>query len=294
MPSVQSANPPTEGVIRAGPFELRYQVSGRGRPTIVIGSSIYYSRIFSQALRERLRMIFLDHRAFARMTGSAEPKDYTLDNVIEDVERARCTLQLDRVAVIGHSGHGYMALEYAKRYPERVSHVVLIGVAPDLSAASAVAAEKYWQDFASPERKALLEERRRSLPDAELATLAPGPRFIRTYGQRDSPLTWYRLDFDPAPLWRDVELNMEVFAHLWGEAFRDIDITQGLDHFDLPVFLALGRHDFAVAPPSAWDRIAPRLRDMTVRIFEHSGHTPPYEEAALFDAELLKWMEARP
>jgi proline iminopeptidase len=126
-----------------------------------------------------------------------------------------------------------------------------------------------------------------------LEKLEPGPRFIQGYGVRDSPRSWYRLDFDPAPLWRDVDVNMDVFSHLWGEVFRDIDVARGLEDFDRPVLIALGRHDFVVAPPPSWDPIVSKFRDVTVRIFEHSGHTPQYEEAALFDAEVLKWMDSR-
>ena len=40
-----------------------------------------------------------------------------------------------------------MALEYAKKYPENVSHVVMIGIAPSLSPIHAAAAEQYWQDL---------------------------------------------------------------------------------------------------------------------------------------------------
>ena len=57
-----------------------------------------------------------------------------------------------------------------------------------------------------------------------------------------------------------------------------------------PVWLGLGRYDFLVAPPSSWDRVRPHLRDLTVRVFERSGHTPQYEEAERFDAELLAWL----
>ena len=59
------------------------------------------------------------------------------------------------------------------------------------------------------------------------------------------------------------------------------------------MFLALGRFDYLVAPPHTWDRVRPAFRDLTVRIFERSGHTPQYEEAAHFDAELIGWMTGR-
>jgi proline iminopeptidase len=84
-----------------------------------------------------------------------------------------------------------------------------------------------------------------------------------------------------------------MYNYVWGQIFRDIDITQGLQNLDRPVFLALGRYDFLLAPPSVWDPVKPKFRDLTVRLFEKSGHTPQYEEAARFDEELLRWMKER-
>jgi proline iminopeptidase len=86
---------------------------------------------------------------------------------------------------------------------------------------------------------------------------------------------------------------MDMFNHVWGNVFTKIDVTEGLDTFDRPVFLALGRHDFIVAPPASWDAIRTRFADLTIRIFEKSGHTPQFEEPDLFDRELLDWMRSR-
>jgi proline iminopeptidase len=165
-------------------------------------------------------------------------------------------------------------------------------MAPDLSATSATAAERYWQESVSPERKAAMEENLQRLPDETLAQIPLQERFIRSY-VRNGPRIWYDPRFDSSPLWEGVEVNLDMIDHVWGHVFRDIDITQGLATFDRPVFLALGRYDFLVAPPSAWDALRPQFRDLTVRVFERSGHTPQYEEAALFDAELVHWMQER-
>ena len=86
------------------------------------------------------------------------------DTLLDDIEQTRRELGLDRIVVIGHSIHSFMALEYAKRYPENVSHVVMIGP-PVFNAASDQAMDQYWQEFASPERKAAMEENLRRLPD---------------------------------------------------------------------------------------------------------------------------------
>ena len=280
------------GTIDAGGFTLQYRSEGAGPPTLVIGSARYYPRVFSQQLREHLRLIFLDHRGFAPAPATIDPASFKLDTLVDDIERARHALGLERVLVIGHSGHSYMALEYAKKYPSSVSHVVMIAIAPDLSARSVEAASRYWQESVSPERKALFEANLQRLPDDTLSKLPLSERFITTY-VRNGAKIWFDPKFDSTPLWEGVELN-EVFEHVWGEVFPAIDLTQSLDALERPVLLALGRYDFLVAPPSSWDRVRPAFKDLTVRVFERSGHTPQFEEAALFDAELLGWMRNRP
>ena len=280
------------GTIDAGGFKLQYRIEGAGPATIVIGSARYYPRVFSRQLREHLQLVFLDHRGFAQAPATIDPASFELATLVDDIERARQALGLERVMVIGHSGHSYMALEYAKRYPNNVSHVVMIGIAPDLSASSVEAATQYWRESVSPERKALLEANLQRLPDDELAHLPLSERFITAY-IRNGAKIWFDPKFDSTPLWEGVELN-EVFEHVWGEVFPAIDITQSLGALDRPVFLALGRYDFLVAPPASWDRVRPAFKDLTVRVFERSGHTPQFEEAELFDAELLGWMRNKP
>jgi pimeloyl-ACP methyl ester carboxylesterase len=142
------------GTIAAGRFRLRYRLEGTGSPTIAIGSAIQGPRLFSPQLREHLRLVFLDHRGFAASPGPVDTAEFALDTLVDDIERARQELGLGRVAVLGHSAHALMALEYAKKYPAHVSHVIMISMAPDLSATSAAAAERYWQESVSPERKA--------------------------------------------------------------------------------------------------------------------------------------------
>jgi len=237
--------------------------------------------------------VFLDHRGFAASLGAVDRKVFALDNLVEDVERARQELGLGRIAVIGHSGHALIALEYAKKYQTKVSHLIMIGIAPDFSASSTLAAELYWHKSASPERKAAQRENVRKLPDAMLKKLPPGERLVKSY-VRSGPRAWYDFHFDASPLWVGVEMNADMYEYVWGQVFRDIDITQGPSGFDRPVLLALGRYDFIVVPPSSWDRIRPKFANLTVRVFERSSHTPQYEEPELFDAETLRWIAEHP
>jgi proline iminopeptidase len=278
------------GTIRSGNYTLGYAVEGEGTPAFVIGSAVYYPRVFSQRLRQSLKLIFADHRGFAPTSDVGPASEYSLDVVLDDMDRVRRHLGLDKVVIVGHSGHGYMALEYAKRFPQHVSHVVMIATGPSHSAAHNEATERYWQESVCPERKVKLAQDLTLLP-AEIEA-APDKRFI-TFCVRMGARSWHDYDFDAAPLWEGVHVNMPVFDHLWGETFRDIDIRKGLDRLDAPVFLGLGRYDHLVAPYAAWDAYRTSFKDLTVRVFEKSGHTPQLEESASFDAELLGWLASR-
>jgi len=57
-----------KGSLRRGTFEIRYVIEGQGQPAIVIGSSLYYPKSFSQNLCEHLRIAFIDWLGFAKLT----------------------------------------------------------------------------------------------------------------------------------------------------------------------------------------------------------------------------------
>ena len=278
-----------KGTIESGKFQLDYLIEGTGSPAIVIGFPNYYSRIFSQNLRSQLRMVFVDHRGTAPSPGPVPVSEFSLDQINDDLELVRNELGLGEVVIIGHSGHALMALEYAKNYPESVSHVVMIGIAPVLGEQTSAEREKYWDKMASADRKATLDANWEGVQEDPPPDSYPGQNFIASY-VRDGPMAWYDQEFDSTPLWQGVEVNLQMVNYVWGTLLSEIDISQGLNELERPVFLALGRYDFLVAPPSSWNPLKPHFKKLTLNVFEMSGHTPPYEEANLFDSKLLKWM----
>lgn len=280
------------GIIECPGFDLGYRTEGSGPNALVIGSSIYYPRLFSQNLRKHLRLIFSDMRAFAPPPRLEAPMPFPLDVLLEDVERVRQILDLRKVIVIGHSGNAFLALEYAKKYPEHVSHVVMIGTGPDFSEESKKKADRYWEETASEERKEIFRKSFALHPDSQYEQVPAARRFIWNY-LRHAAKIWCDPYFDSTFLWKEVQVNMSLFDFIWGTLFKQIDITKGLERLDKPVFLALGRYDYIVAPPDSWDPLRPQFKDLSLAVFEQSGHSPFYEESALFDQKLLDWLSIR-
>jgi proline iminopeptidase len=275
------------GHVYSSGFKLQYIVEGNGTPTIVVGSSLYYSRTFSNNLRNRLKLAFVDHRGFSPPYDAKDTSLFQLDSLVDDIELVRKHLGFDKIIVIGHSGHAFMALEYAKKYPANVSHVVMMCEAPCLSPEGHEAAQRYLNDSVCPERKAALAQNLARLPQAIEAE--PEKAFI-TYCLLMGPKYWFDYNYDATKLWEGVEVNMAMFDYVWGEVFRDIDIIENLDKLQAPVLVALGRYDYLVPPPYMWEPIRDKFSNLTIRIFEKSGHAPQFEEPELFDKELLEWL----
>ncbi|GAB3264157.1 alpha/beta hydrolase [Larkinella harenae] len=277
-----------EGSINIQGFKLGYRIEGDGFPALVIGSTVYYPRTFAGAVRQYLQLIFIDHRGFVPPPpGDWKNENFALDVLLTDIETIRRALKLEQFVVIGHSGHAFLALEYAKRYPQYVSRVVLIGASPDYSLETAQRRWTFFEKDTTPERKAAFESSMVQLPERIAAE--PERRFVHLC-LCAGPASWYDYRYDASALWEGVYTNMQVFDYVWGTVFRDIDITAGLDKLEIPVWLALGRYDYLTGLPFLWDDVKGQFNNLTLTVFEKSAHTPQLEEPERFTQELISWL----
>jgi len=81
-------------------------------------------------LSDSLRLIYYDQRGRGGSADGVKPEDVSLASDISDLEEVRQYFQLGSVALLGHSWGTVLALEYALRYPQRVSHLLLMNPAP--------------------------------------------------------------------------------------------------------------------------------------------------------------------
>jgi proline iminopeptidase len=281
---VSPSIPRQTGKIKVDGWTLDYVVEGRGAPCLVLGSSIYYPRTFSKNLRRHLKLIFVDLPWFAPAGGPIDLTKYTIDTVADEVDAIRQKLKLDKPIVMGHSVHGSIALEYARRHPDHVAKLVMICspvlMTSDRYEASAV---EIWKG-ASAERRRLQEENWRRLPDftkhPELQAdvenyVAMGPKY------------WRDPHYNARWIWAGMTIHPEVLHHLFDDIFKNYDMFGNSRTVPVPSFVATGRFDYVI-PHTSWiqNRDIPNL---TVSLFPQSGHTPQLEEPMLFDKRLLDW-----
>src|SRR6266536_5857325 len=112
---------------------LNVQVLGQGYPLVLMhgGPSADLSSMWPfRACADQFTLVFYDRRCNGRSVG-APVSSMTWENLTADADALREKLRFERWAVLGHSFGGHVALEYALRYPESLSHLVLLDTAGD-------------------------------------------------------------------------------------------------------------------------------------------------------------------
>ncbi|MCC5809678.1 MAG: alpha/beta hydrolase [Ectothiorhodospiraceae bacterium] len=275
------------GAVAVPGGSLDYLIEGSGHTVLVPGSVVYYPRTFSDHLRSHCRLIHADLRHFSA-NSVAGGATLTLDTYIADIEEIRAALALERFVLLGHSHHGNLALEYARQYPQRVSHLVMVGSPPCTAEFALHAGEEYWQAHASRERKRVMQRNRIARRQASVADYSPGAAFIADY-LADAPRYWFDMRRDAAFLWQGVPIDSQALR-----AFRTFfsgDYAFGWDpaRMPMPVLVVMGKHDYVV-PHHLWDAVVRMRPQVRYHLFGRSGHTPQLEQPAIFDRVLLEFL----
>ena len=264
--------------------ELKYIIKGEGEPFVMLGFPEY----FSENLEAHFQLFFFDTRTTAENYSPIKPEEYTIETLLRDIDTLRSAAGLQNFIIGGHSILGIVAYEYAKRYPEHVSHVVMIGT-PSTYATDEFrnAGREYW-NTASPERKALFKEKQKQL-SGTLDQLSPRETLVKSVVS-ESPKRWHDPNFDDTPILEKVSYNMDFVGHLYGRLFSDYHMFDPNEEPTIPVFVAAGKSDY-VCPPMLWIGKYDHLANLTVSVFDKSGHTPQYEQSELFKERLINWVK---
>lgn len=267
---------------------LCVNVVGNGYPLVLMHggpSADQWTLSAFRRLADQFTLIFYDHRCNGRSTG-APVESMTWDNLTADADALRERLGFDRWAVLGHSFGGHVALEYALRYPDRLSHLVLL----DTSGDSRWARENASRVF-----------------------------LARGYGAAKAELVhrWFHGNFEPTEYWR-------IFLRI-GSAYNDrplLTAARGLTHggwrtksrpealifagrhllngwtvmdrlgeITAPTLVIAGRDDF-VCPPKCQRELAGGIPDANLEIIEHAGHNPHDEQTAAVMSAIRRFITA--
>ncbi len=267
-------------VARLKDTDLFYLEIGTGVPCLVmhggLGADHTYLHPWLDPLGEAMHLVYYDHRGNGR-SGRPPLETLTHEHFAADADALRAFLGFDKIAVMGHSYGGFIALEYALQYPQHLSHLVLVDTAPAFTHAEEV----------------MINARRKGATEEMMAILdAPNPtddNEMKRVMQVISPLYFHIFNADVA---------RRIFEHVvWSGsagARNDVllpayNLIPRLSEIRAPTLILVGRADF-ICPPSQAEIMRQGIQNSELVVFERSGHLPYVEEPEAFFMEVRDWL----
>ncbi|MBF9031270.1 prolyl aminopeptidase [Rhodobacterales bacterium HKCCE3408] len=259
-----------------------------GAPVVVLhggpggGCSPAMRRYFDP---ERWRIILFDQRGCGRSRPHASIEANTTWHLVDDIERIREELKIDRWAVFGGSWGATLALVYAETHPDRVAYLALRGVflatERELDWFYGGGAGQFWPEqwnrFSSlvpqDERGDLIAAYNRRLFSGDLMVET---RFARAWASWENALASIDSDgasaespADYARAFARLEnhyFTNRAFLEADGQILRDIG---RISH--VPGVIVQGRYDMICPPLSAY-RLAENWPAVRLQMVKSAGH----------------------
>ena len=261
-------------------LNMHYHDEGTGAPLVFLhgsgpGASGWsnFRRNFPFFAERGYRALVPDTLGFG--LSSKPDVAYTMDFVTAGLQRFLDSTRVDKVALVGNSHGGAMAIEFARLFPERVTQLILM--APG----------------GLEERETYLKmEGIRAMLRATLGT-PTAPASLT----RDSLRSVLALQLYDASLLTDeiVEERFEIAVTQPQKVFTTLSVPQlvpELGKLRCPVLALWGVAD-RFCPVSGAMRIAEGCADARVVVLSQCGHWVMVERAALFNRMALDFLEGR-
>jgi proline iminopeptidase len=266
--------------------KLSYFIEGEGYPCIVVTEGELLSKTLSTEIKKHFKFIFINARM--NVANPGDVNKITFEVLADDVEQIRKALNIDKVSVFGHSVSGLIALEYARKYPQFTTHVIMNGTPPYSDELLAPTCKSYWETTASKERKEMWTKNWKGISRDSLDRLGTSEAGKLLY-ILDGPQCFYDYNFSAASFLTNVYWNMSVWNQIFKKLLINYQLSEGKS-IETPVFMALGKYDYFV-PYMVWDDQKTTIPNLFIYLFEKSGHYSFFEEEDLFRKELTAWFE---
>jgi proline iminopeptidase len=231
------------------------------------------------ALADRFRVIVFDARGCGLSEGVPP---YSHEQWAADVDGLRQWAGAEKVVVAGGSYGGFIALEYAVRYPDHVSAIVLRDTSADGSNL-----ELAFENARNQDRVEINWDNFNRYWTGEI------------YDDEDLKARWaeiiplYDFEYDPVASAARVEAGIYrheahnwCFQHNWAA----YDVKDQLPAVTVPVLVTVGRLDW-VTPVNSAETIARLVPNAELVIFEKSGHSPQFDEPVEFQRVVRDFLD---
>jgi proline iminopeptidase len=272
--------------------ELYFEESGnpQGKPVVFLhggpgfGTEASHRRFFDP---QAYRIVLFDQRGCGKSTPHASLVDNTTWHLVEDIEKLREHLGIERWQVFGGSWGSTLALAYAETHPDRVTELVLRGIflirkqeidwfyQRGASAIFPDAWEKYLEPIPEDERHDLLHAFHRRLTHEDPAVQLRAAKAWSIWEGSTSCLFANQALIEKtagdAFAIAFARIECHYFVHgAWVDGARDLLANVGkIRH--LPAVIVQGRYDVVCPMETAW-ALHRAWPEADLRVVPDAGH----------------------
>lgn len=255
---------------------------------------------------EYYRVILIDQRGCGRSLPSAELRENTTWNLVEDIEKMRVRLAIDQWLIFGGSWGSTLALTYSVTHPERVLGLILRGIFLCRDSeiqwfyqeGASHLFPDYWEKYLEPippgERGDLVQAYHRQLTHTDHAIRL---RAAKTWSQWEAATS--RLLIDPVAVAEFEEPEKALaFARIECHYFLNkaffpepnFLLNQAHKLANIPGHIIQGRYDVVCPATSAWalHNAWPQAQMTIIPDSGHSASEPGIRQALLAATEAMK------
>lgn len=223
---------------------------GSGPPLVILhgGPDFNHNYLVPELDRwsSAFRLLYYDQRGRGKSSCEVVPEDVTIESEVDDLERLRQYFGHGSIAVLGHSWGSLLAMEYAARHADRVSHLILLNSAP----ASHADHLGFRQQREAAEGGTLAMMRAiastRQYADGDIETDLEYYRLhfsatVRRPDQLESIVQRLRTHFTPQDILKARDIEDRLYAQTWRS--RDYDLLGRLGEAKIPALVIHGDRD---------------------------------------------------
>jgi proline-specific peptidase len=276
----------------SGGRSFEYVSQGKGPATLLVhpggpGGTYHYLRALLKLASSNLRVVLFNPRGCGHSWAPKRAGEYTIPNLAEDVEAIRRALKIEELHLLGYEAGGFVALEYAHRYPRLLTSLLLCGTAG--SAEEIRAANRLMFACASPRQRARLRAIGR-------AKAFDSPEYQELYDKIREPFYTRFLTETPRDL-KATKLNPVVFRTMMspeGDLYavdgtmKDWDGRKYYSKIEVPCVVVAGRYDYFLASSVV---MAERIQPAHLRVLAQSSHLAILEQPREFLAIIREFLE---
>jgi proline iminopeptidase len=284
-----------EGYTEGGGARIYFKILGRGVPLLLLhgGPGADHSEFLPalQPLARRCRLVLIDERGSGRSERLKDPKGYTLNHMVKDIERVRQHLRLPQLVVLGHSFGGILAQAYAARHPKRILGLVLAG-----TGSSARCIDRDFRTI----RKRLSPRLRARLARQEKAGIfqADGAYKGDYAAASAEALAPHMYAKTPPPRYREAPApGMEVLREMWVRRsdfhidgnLKGFDFTRSLSRVQAPSLVVIGDRDLVSTATADVSRAS--LPRATLVVMAECAHMMFIDQTTRFNRLLEEFLD---